>query len=206
MAALEDLIDASIDPKVIIPGNGLCNLPETIAISRHAVELDCAAVLTLPLIYLKELGDDGYFEYIERIVEGIDNNNLKIYLFFISQVSGVALSIELVKRLRESCPQTIVGIKDSSGNWDNTAQLSDIDGLILYPGFELCVIEFIQRGGPGCISAPANLNSGDISRVIELCHTAEWEEAEKLHDEVKAVRLLFQDYAPIPAQKALLAE
>ena len=58
----------------------------------------------------------------------------------------------------------------------------------------------------GCISAPTNLNSDDISRVIELCHTAEWEEEEKLHDEVKAVRLLFQDYAPIPAQKALLAE
>ena len=58
----------------------------------------------------------------------------------------------------------------------------------------------------GCILAPVSLNSGDISRVIELCHTAEWEEEEKLHDEVKAVRLLFQDYAPIPAQKALLAE
>ena len=68
------------------------------------------------------------------------------------------------------------------------------------------MIEFIQRSGPGCISAPANLKSGDISRVIELCHAADWEEEEKLHDEVKAVRLLFQDYAPIPAQKALLAE
>ena len=68
------------------------------------------------------------------------------------------------------------------------------------------MIEFIQRGGPGCISAPANLKSGDISRVIELCHKAEWEEAQKLQEDVRAVRLLFQDYAPIPAQKALLAE
>ena len=58
----------------------------------------------------------------------------------------------------------------------------------------------------GCISAPTNLNSGDISRVIELCHTAEWEEAGKLHDQIKAVCLLFQDYATIPTQKALLAE
>ena len=81
MAALEGLIDASIDPKVIIPGTGLCNLPETVAISRHAVELDCATVMTLPPFNFKELGDDGYFEYFERLVEGIDNNNLKIYLF-----------------------------------------------------------------------------------------------------------------------------
>ena len=58
-------------------------------------------------------------------------------------MSGVGLSIELVKRLREAYPQIIVGIKDSSGNWDNTAQLLDIDGLIVNPGFELCVIESI---------------------------------------------------------------
>ena len=29
--------------------------------------------------------------------------------------------------------------------------------------------------------------------------------AEAAHEEVKAIRYLFQDYAPIPAQKALLA-
>ena len=44
MAAFEGLIDASIDHKVIIPGTGLCNLPEIIAISRHAVGLDRAVV------------------------------------------------------------------------------------------------------------------------------------------------------------------
>ena len=58
-------------------------------------------------------------------------------------MSGVGLSIELVKRLRETYTQTIVGIKDSSGNWDNTAQFLGIDGLIVNPGFELCVIESI---------------------------------------------------------------
>ena len=206
MAALEGLIDAGIHPEVIIPGTGLCNLPETIEISRHAVELGCAGVMTLPPFYFKALGDDGYFEYFEKLIDGIDNNALKIYLYHIPQMSGVGLSIELVKRLRAAYPQTIVGIKDSSGNWENTAQLLDIDGMIVYPGSELCVIESIQRGGPGCISATANLNSGDISRVIELCHNAEWEEAEKLQEDVRAVRLLFQDYAPIPAQKALLAK
>ena len=44
MAAFEGLIDASIDHKVIIPDTALCNLPEIIAISRHAVGLDRAVV------------------------------------------------------------------------------------------------------------------------------------------------------------------
>ena len=68
------------------------------------------------------------------------------------------------------------------------------------------MIDAIRLGGPGCISATANLNGTDIARVIDLCHDGKWQDAEAAHEAVKAVRLLFQDYAPIPAQKALLAK
>lgn len=206
MAALEGLVASGIDPKAIIPGTGLCNLPESIALSKHAMELGCAGVMTLPPFYFKGMGDDGYFDYFERLIEGVDHSGLKIYLYHIPQVSGVGLSIDLVKRLRAAYPEIIVGIKDSSGNWENTAQLLEIDGLIVYPGAELPVIDAVRLGGPGCISATANLNGTDIARVIDLCHAGQWDEAEAAHEDVKAVRLLFQDYAPIPAQKALLAK
>ena len=206
MAALEGLVASGIDPKVIIPGTGLCNLPESIALSKHAVELGCAGVMTLPPFYFKGMGDDGYADYFERLIEGVDHPDLKIYLYHIPQVSGVGLSIDLVKRLRAAYPEIIVGIKDSSGNWENTAQLLEIGGLIVYPGAELPVIDAIRLGGPGCISATANLNGTDIARVIDLCHAGQWNDAEAAHEDVKAVRLLFQDYAPIPAQKALLAK
>jgi 4-hydroxy-tetrahydrodipicolinate synthase len=77
--------------------------------------------------------------------------------------------------------------------------------LIVYPGAELPVIDAIRLGAPGCISATANLNGTDIAEVIALCHAGAWDAAEAKHKKVCAVRLLFQDYAPIPAQKALLA-
>ena len=204
MAAIEGLIASGVDPKRVIPGTGLCNLPETIALSRHAMELGCAGVMTLPPFYFKGMGDDGYFDYFERLIDGVDHADLKIYLYHIPQVSGVGLSIELVTRLRAAYPDIIVGIKDS-GDWDNTRRLLAIDGLIVYLGAELPVIDAIRLGGPGCISATANLNGGDIAKVIELCQAGQWDEAEAQHKSVREVRLLFQDYAPIPAQKALLA-
>ena len=105
-----------------------------------------------------------------------------------------------------SFPEVIVGIKDSSGNWENTQKLLAIEGLIVYPGSELPVIDAIKLGAPGCISATANLNPTNIGKVIDLCHSGQWEEAESLHQTVRAVRVLFQDYAPIPAQKAILAK
>tara|TARA_B110000483_G_scaffold21120_1_gene23819 strand:+ start:2917 stop:3852 length:936 start_codon:yes stop_codon:yes gene_type:complete len=205
MDALEGLIKSGIDPDILIPGTGLCNLPDTIKLTKHAIDMGCHGVMTLPPFYFKGMTDDGLFEHFEKLIEGVNTNKLKIYLYHIPQVCGVGLSIDLVQKLKSSFPETIVGIKDSSGVWENTEALLKIKDLIVYPGAELPVIEAIKLGAPGCISATANLNSKDIASVIDLCHSKNWDEAEKLQKKVKSVRLLFQDYAPIPAQKALLA-
>lgn len=205
MNAIEGLVKSGIDPNKLIPGTGLCNLPDTIEITKHAIDLKCQGVMTLPPFYFKGMSDTGLYNYFEKLIEGVDDNRLKIYLYHIPQVCGVGLSIDLVQKLKSSFPETIVGIKDSSGVWENTEALLKIKDLIVYPGAELPVIEAIKLGAPGCISATANLNSKDIADVIAFCHSGRWDEAEALQKKVKSVRLLFQDYAPIPAQKALLA-
>ena len=205
MLAIEGLVKSGIDPKTLIPGTGLCNLPDTIEITKHAIDLGCLGAMTLPPFYFKGMSDEGLYEYFEKLIDGVNDSRLNIYLYHIPQVSGVGLSIELVKKLKEAYPEFIIGIKDSSGVWENTEALLNIKDLVVYPGAELPVIEAIKLGAPGCISATANLNSKDISKVIDLCHSGKWNEAEELQKKVKSVRLLFQDYAPIPAQKSLLA-
>ena len=206
MKALEGLLKSGIKPNQLIPGTGLCNFPDTVMISKHALDLGCHGVMTLPPFYFKGMSDEGLFDYFEKLIEEINHSKLKIYLYHIPQVSGVGLSINLVSKLKKTYPDIVVGIKDSSGNWENTKSLLGIDNLVVYPGAELPVIEAIKLGAPGCISATANLNGGDISKVINFCHDNEWEKAEDLHKKVTKVRLLFQDYAPIPAQKGLLAK
>ena len=161
--------------------------------------------MTLPPFYFKGMSDEGLFAYFARLIDLVNDDRLKIYLYHIPQVSGVGLSIPLVTRLHAAFPEIVVGIKDSSGDWKNTKALLGIDRLIVYPGAELPVIDAIRLGAPGCISATANLNGSDIAEVIALCHAGNWDTAEEKHKKVCAVRMLFQDYAPIPAQKALLA-
>ena len=178
--ALKGLIDTGIDPNVLIPGTGLCNLPDTIKMSKHALDLGCHGIMPLPPFYFKGMSNEGLFQYFEKLIEGINHPNLKIYLYHIPQVSGVGLSIDLVKKLKQTFPNIIVGIKDSSGDWKNTEALLNIEELIVYPGAELPVIEAIKLGAPGCISATANLNSSDIARVIDLCHQKEWDKGYKL--------------------------
>ena len=205
MESLDALVAAGIDPKLMMPGTGLTNLEDTATLTRHAAEHGCYGSMTLPAFYFKGVSDDGLFDYYSRLIDMVNHDDLRIFLYHIPQVSGVGLSIDLVRRLHEAYPEIIVGIKDSSGDWDNTAALLDIKTLITYPGAELPVIEAIKLGAPGCISATANLNGNGIAKVIDLCHAGDFDQAEDVHKTVKEIRYLFQDYAPIPAQKALLA-
>jgi 4-hydroxy-tetrahydrodipicolinate synthase len=204
--ALDGLIDSGIDPSVLIPGTGLCNLPESVALSQQAVDLGCEGVMVLPPFYFKGVSDDGLFSYYEEFIARVNRDTLRIYLYHIPQVSGVGLSIELVNALKEKYPSIVVGIKDSSGDWENTKNLLSLDNFIVYPGSELPLIDAMKLGAPGCISATANLNSKPIAEVIDYCEDKNWDKAIALHNSVAQTRMVFQDYAPIPAQKALLSQ
>ncbi len=205
MGALETLVRAGVEPARLIPGTGLTNLPDTARLCRHAVDLGCAGVMTLPPFYFKNVADEGLYAYFADLIERVAEPRLRIYLYHIPQVSGVGIPPAVVRRLRHGFPEQIVGIKDSSGVWENTSALLDIPGLIVYPGSELPVIQAMEKGAPGCISATANLNARAIAEVIATWSAGDAQRARTQHEPVKRFRLLLQDYAPIPAQKRLLA-
>lgn len=205
IAAIKAMIDAGVDPKRLVPGTGLTNLPETVRLSQACLDMGCAAVMTLPPFYFKGVSDDGLYTYFAELIARIDRAACRIFLYHIPQVAGVGIPIAVATRLRRDFPNEIVGIKDSSGDWENTKALLDIDGLIVYPGAELPLFEAMALGAPGCISATANLNGKGIAEIIELIARGDLEEARSKFAQVRDVRMTFQDYAPIPAQKRLLA-
>lgn len=205
-AALEALVAGGIDPGVLLPGTGVSNLPGAVHLTRHAVRLGCRAVMVLPPCYYKDPAPEGLFRHYAELVERVADDRLRIVLYHIPQVSGVGLPIDLVARLRLEFPDTVVGIKDSSGDWSNTQRLFGIDGLTVYPGAELQLIDALDLGGPGCITATANVNAGPVAEVIRLHTAGDREAAVSAHEGVVAYRLLLQDYAAIPSLKRLLAQ
>jgi 4-hydroxy-tetrahydrodipicolinate synthase len=205
METLEALVAAGVPASCLIPGTGLTSLPDTLRLTRHAVELGCAGVLVLPPFYFKDVADDGLYEYFRRLVDGAADDRLQIYLYHIPQVAGVGIPVDLVRRLHRDFPQTIVGIKDSTGDWENTRALLGIEGLIVYPGSELPLMEALELGAMGAISATANINAGGIAEVIRLFDAGDKVAAAAVHETVKKFRLTVQGYAPIPAQKRLIA-
>ena len=204
IAAIESLIDAGIDPAQMIPGTGLSNVADTARLSRACLDLGCAAVMTLPPFYYKAVTEDALFRYFEQLVGAI-GDDARIFLYHIPPIAVIGIPPALAAGLHEAFPQNIIGIKDSSGDFDNTRQLFDIDGLVVYPGSELPLIEALDLGGPGCISATANLNVKNIADVVKLYDSGDIEAARALNETNKRFRLTVDKHGPIPAQKRLLA-
>lgn len=204
IAAVRALADNGIDPAKMIPGTGVSNIADSARLSRACLDMGCAGVMTLPPFYYKAVTEDGLYRHFAQLIQAIGAEG-HVYLYHIPPIAVVGIPPALAARLHADFPDNVVGIKDSSGNWDNTRSLLDIDGLIVYPGSELPLLDALELGAPGCISATANLNAAAIAAVINAYDRGDVDSARELHKEVKRFRLLMQDYAPIPAQKRLLA-
>ena len=204
IAAIRDLIDGGVDPARMIPGTGLSNIADTARLSRACLDMGCTAVMTLPPFYYKAVTEDALYHYFAKLIETI-GPDARIFLYHIPPIAIVGIPPALTARLHADFPDQILGIKDSSGDWNNTLELMRIDNLIVYPGSELPLLEALALGGPGCISATANINARAIADVISAFSRGDTAGAEALHKDVKRLRMYVQDRGPIPAQKRLLA-
>ena len=205
MDLLAGLVASGVDPARLVPGTGCCSLPETAALSAHAAALGCRGVLMLPPFYYKGVPDEGLFRHYSEVIQRVGDARLRIYLYHIPPVSGVAIPVALVERLLKAYPGTVVGVKDSGGDWDHTAALLALSGqgLEVFAGSEVFLLRTLRGGGSGCITAGANVNPAAIDRVFR-----HWDQpgAEALQAGIDRVRMVLQAHGPmIPALKAVLA-
>jgi 4-hydroxy-tetrahydrodipicolinate synthase len=200
---LQGLIDNGVSPDDLMPGTGMCSLADTLTLTRQADELGCRGVLLLPPFYYKNASDDGLFRYVAELIERMGSKTLHIYLYHIPPVAQVGWSLDLVKRLVAEFPDTVVGLKDSSGDWSYTeALLQALPDFAVFSGSEDFLLKNRRAGGAGTITAMANINAPMISELYE-----KWEEqdAEDLQASISRVRAVVSKAGTIPALKAVLA-
>jgi 4-hydroxy-tetrahydrodipicolinate synthase len=205
VALLDELIAAGLPPGRMMPGTGCSAFTDTAELTRHAVQLGCAGVLMLPPFYYKAVSDEGLFRSYAEVIERVGDQRLRIYLYHIPPVSQVPISLSLIERLLKAYPSTIAGIKDSSGDWNNTQAMLErfqSPAFDVFAGSEAFLLATLRGGGAGCITAAANVNPGPIARLAQGWQQSD---ADTQQAALNAIRGVFQQFPMIPALKAAIA-
>src|SRR5881394_327408 len=170
---LDALFAAGTDPSRMMPGTGCCSITETVEFTAHAIKHRCAGMLMLPPFYYKNVSEEGLYRYFSEVVQRVGDTRLKIYIYHIPPVAIVGITPKMVERLLTAYPTAIAGMKDSSGDWNNTKTFLDAFAetasaartFDVFVGSETFLLANMRNGGAGTISATANVNPAAMDEL-----------------------------------------
>ncbi len=201
---MQGLVERGIPAAKLLPGTGTPALTDTVKLTREAARLGCPGALLLPPFFYKNPSDDGLFAYFSEVAQRV-GGDIKIYLYHFPAQSAVPFGIDLIGRLLKAYPTLFKGIKDSSGDWNNTRGYADHfakDGFEVYAGDDSLLRDLLAADGAGCITAASNVNCAIGAEVY-----ANWDKpaGEAAQATLTATRKAVTTVPLIPGLKALKA-
>jgi 4-hydroxy-tetrahydrodipicolinate synthase len=197
-AVLAAVTDAGVDmPVRVYAGVAAAPVDEAVAQARLALDAGARGLLFAPPFYLKGVEDEGLYAWFSRAIERIGPAARGIVLYHIPSQTSVPISVDLVSRLKKAFPGTIIGVKDSSGRWEDAqAFLREHGDLAILIGDERMLARAVRAGAQGSICGLANMAPALLRPVIH-----------EGRDSDKVIRLvdMICKLPILPAVKALTA-
>ncbi|MCU0489023.1 MAG: dihydrodipicolinate synthase family protein [Anaerolineales bacterium] len=192
----------------LMAGVGTPSLDETIQLTRAAFELGLDGVVCLPPYYFRKVSDEGLFTWFSRVIQRAVPSGGAFFGYHFPGVSGVALSLDLLARLKDRFPGSFAGLKDSSGDPEFAAQLGQRFGsdLLAFTGSDRLFSQALTARAAGCITALANLYSPDSRQVWDAFQSGDQTTQDAAQARLTTARLVLERHQPFPPTlKALLA-
>lgn len=138
------------------------NLPETMDLLEHAADSGADKALVLPPFYFKNPSTEGLEAFFAPILESA---RIPVLLYHIPAISGVAISVDLVKRLSKY--EMLYGIKDSSGDAEGLDTfIRSFPKLKILTGSGRLLSSALQAGGGGAITGNGNVIPRETAAVF----------------------------------------
>jgi len=194
--------DAGIASNQVIFGTGSCSTGDAILATRAVVQAGYVNALVLPPFYYKNASEDGLFNYFAKLIDGVGSDQLRVYLYHFPQLSMSPITVPLIQRLRAEFGSIIAGLKDSSGDFKGTLDFvnaaADFD---VFSGSEAFLLEGIQKGCAGAISATTNASATLAAATL----SADGENADRHQKTLSAIRLAIGNFPLSAALKQIEA-
>lgn len=168
----------------VFAGTGCIRTQDTIELSLQAKALG-ADVLSILSPYYVAVTQDEIVDYFAEIATAVA---LPIVLYNIPARTGNNIGYQAVEKLAKY--ENIVGVKDSSGNFDNTLRyLESVGGrMAVLAGNDSMILWTLLAGGAGAIAGTANVFPEIAVRIYHLWEQGNLEEARKVQASLRPFR------------------
>ncbi len=195
---------ANLPPERLLVGTGSCSVMDAVKLTRISLAGGANNVLLLPPFYYKPVADAGVRRFIATLIEKVADDRLRLYLYNFPQMTTHSFSVDFIGQLRSEFGPVIAGMKDSSGDWQHMQDsINNLPGFDVFAGTEQYLLDTLQAGGVGCISASANVTSAACQAVYRAWQDGS-DDVASLQRRLTAVRLALQANPAVPALKALM--
>jgi 4-hydroxy-tetrahydrodipicolinate synthase len=144
--------------KKIIAGVTASTIEDAVEQARAGYAAGCRGLLMTPSFYFPNTSEEGVFRWFAAVFEALGGELRDVLLYHIPSMTRSVMTPDLMGRLREKFPGAILGIKDSSGDWNSSKGFLDRHkDLQILVGDERQLARAVQNGGSGTICGLANL-------------------------------------------------
>lgn len=181
---MEIVIDQAAHRIPIYIGTGCVTTRETVELTKKAAQLgaDCASVVSP---WFAANTQNGLYQHYKAVAECSD---LPVLIYNMPARTGVNVHYKTMEKLAEI--PNIVGIKDSSGNFDNMQRYLEScgDKISVLSGNDSLILPCLLAGGHGGISGISNVLPERMVRIYTAWEEGNLEEAWRVQRSIRPLR------------------
>lgn len=175
----------------VYAGTGCVSTAETIRLSKKAKELG-VDILSVVTPYFAALDQEELYAHYAEVADAVD---LPIVMYNIPMRAGNSIAPGTVGKLARN-HSNIVGVKDSSGNFNNIlsyiAAVEDIPTFSVLSGNDALILYTLLAGGAGGITAIANILPDIMVSIYQNYLKGDMEAAKKAQGSIAPIRDCFK--------------
>tara|TARA_Y100001960_G_scaffold295346_1_gene339867 strand:- start:230 stop:1186 length:957 start_codon:yes stop_codon:yes gene_type:complete len=119
-----------------------------VSLAEHAAKVGVEAICCVPPFFYRQ-SDKAIVEHYRAVAAAA---NLPFFVYNLPNSTGVEVTVDLMKKIKEAVPQ-LIGLKHSSVNFMNVREWSDMN-LKCFIGSSMLMLPALTIGAVGCIDGP----------------------------------------------------
>ncbi len=183
----------------VVAGTGSNSTAEAIRLTRYAREAGADGALLITPYYNKptQRGLIAHFDAVSRATD------IPLVLYNVPSRTGVNMLPQTVIECAKL--PNVVGIKEASGNVDQTVEILRGCGITVLSGDDSLTLPLMSVGAKGVISVAANVVPKMVVDLVDLAAAGDFAGARELHFRLFPLfKGLFVETNPIPVKAAMV--